>query len=305
LSFRIVRYTDAEQSTSFRGTRVTKLGCYGGMEIRRYEMSKGSILSIDGTKGSGNLRTYAVNSGSCLVVETGEFLGQGDILLVGTRAEYLNLLFQADTVLSFQGLGVNDFHETANDLENLGESMRRIQDKDAYTESHCKRVLSLVAALAASLGIGGDRFARLTRAARYHDIGKVHIEDHILNKPSALTDGERARMREHVYLGGELVKCSFGPLVYNVMVEHHERLDGSGYPLGLKGDAISEDGRILAICDSFDAMTTDRPYRAALPVEEALRILESEAGTHYDPVFTAAFVRMARSDSGGMDNQGS
>lgn len=297
MSFLVLRSTDEEATTSFRLSSVVKLGSFGGAEIRRYHLAKGSALSIDGNLCSGGLKSYTVCSGSCLVVETGEVMQAGDILMVGQRGEYLNLMVQADTELLFHGFGVSDFHETAADLANLSASMNRIQEKDAYTESHCRRVYTLVARLAVKMGINGDHFARLCRAAHYHDIGKVHIENEILNKSAPLTEAEWKRMREHVVLGGELVKCSFGPLVYNVILEHHERLDGSGYPLGLKGSAISEDGRMLAICDSFDAMTTDRPYRAAIPQDEALRVLESEAGSLYDEAMVRTFVDMIRSES--------
>jgi putative two-component system response regulator len=152
-----------------------------------------------------------------------------------------------------------------------------IEARDRCTEGHCQRLASAAAALGAQIGLGADSLATLRRGGVLHDIGKVGIPDAILLKPGLLTAEEFEEMKAHTVIGDHL--CSHLRLleaVRPIVRHHHERLDGSGYPDALQGDAVPLLAQIIGIVDVFDALTTDRPYRAALPRERALAELRRE-----------------------------
>lgn len=124
-----------------------------------------------------------------------------------------------------------------------------------------------------ALGYSGNRMLHLLLAAQYHDIGKINIPDDILNKPGRLTDHEFSIMKGHVVEGKDLIIENFNEDVYQIIVQHHERIDGSGYPLGLKGSRICQEAKILAICDSYDAMISQRIYKNLNQKKRPLRSL--------------------------------
>jgi len=150
--------------------------------------------------------------------------------------------------------------------------------------------------MAARLRFSGNRLFNLTFATRYHDLGKIHIEDELLNKPDKLTTEEYSRMKEHVLLGKEMILHDFNEEIFRIIVQHHERMNGSGYPYGLSGDEISEDGRLIAICDSYDAMVTDRVYKRGKTPEEALQELRDLSGTLFDSRLVEEFIAMMQED---------
>jgi putative two-component system response regulator len=128
-----------------------------------------------------------------------------------------------------------------------------------------------------------------------HDIGKVGVPDSILHKTGPLDDGERDRMRRHTTVGGEILAGSQSPIVRmaeEIALTHHEHWDGSGYPNGLAGEEIPLAGRICAVCDVFDALLSERPYKEPWRVDEALAELRRESGTHFDPKVVDAFMRI-------------
>ena len=128
-----------------------------------------------------------------------------------------------------------------------------------------------------------------------HDIGKIGIPDAILLKPGKLDDQEWSVMRRHAEMGASIIGEHHSRLLRmarRVALAHHEKWDGSGYPSGLKGEAIPIEARIAAVVDVFDALTSDRPYKKAWPVEEALELLQREAGRHFDPALVELFIRL-------------
>src|SRR5579883_205471 len=145
-------------------------------------------------------------------------------------------------------------------LEALGDALDL---KDAETEGHSKRVTAFTIAIARAMGLSSDRIRVIARGAFLHDIGKMAIPDAILRKPGRLSLQEQAIMREHAFLGYQLLRnIPFLQEAADIVYCHQERYDGSGYPRGLKGDQIPLGARIFAVADTFDAMTSDRPYRA-------------------------------------------
>lgn len=162
--------------------------------------------------------------------------------------------------------------------------MKAKEARDFITEGHLDRLESLVARVAAAIGLPERSISDLRLLARFHDIGKVGIPDRILMKPGALTPEEIEEMRLHCEIGLRIAQ-SVPDLasISDWILKHHEWWNGQGYPLGLKGEEIPLECRILAIVDAYDAMTSDRPYRKALTHEQALRELKRCAGTQFDP----------------------
>ena len=163
--------------------------------------------------------------------------------------------------------------------------------RDSETEGHARRVVEYMELIAHELRIPVEDMAVLRRGARLHDIGKVGVPDRILRKPAALSESEWATMRRHPDLGARIIGgIPFLEQVAAIVRHHHERWDGRGYPDGLAGDAIPLGARVFTVADSFDAMTSDRPYRSAMTVDDACREIARGSGTQFDPHVVDAFL---------------
>jgi len=165
-----------------------------------------------------------------------------------------------------------------------------IDAKDRYTQEHIGRVRKLAVAIAKRLGLSDDDIQAIEIGAALHDVGKLGIPEHILNKPGRLTDDEFALVKKHAEIGARILEpVNFPGPVMGVVKHHHEKWDGSGYPDGLVGQDIPLGGRILAVADVYDALTSDRPYREGWTHERALLHIQDSTGTHFDPSVVAAF----------------
>ena len=170
-----------------------------------------------------------------------------------------------------------------------------IDGKDPYTRGHSERVSRFSVAIAQRLGLDDDEVEKIRISALLHDVGKIGIDDKILKKPAALTDEEFEVMRKHPQKGYKIMSQipamkEFLPGMYM----HHEMVDGKGYPQGLKGEEIPLMGKIVAVADTFDAMTTDRPYQKAMKFEDAVERIESFVNTRYDAEVVGAFTAACR-----------
>jgi len=169
------------------------------------------------------------------------------------------------------------------------------ESKDPYTTGHQKRVAELSYLIALEVGLGGDKAEQIRVTALVHDIGKIGIPTELLVKPGKISEAEFQMIKAHSEIGFEIMKSvDFGWPLAQIIRQHHERLDGSGYPLGLKGGDILPEARIIAVADVVEAMATHRPYRAALGVEAALAEIESRKGSRYDPDYVEACLRLFR-----------
>jgi HD-GYP domain-containing protein (c-di-GMP phosphodiesterase class II) len=155
---------------------------------------------------------------------------------------------------------------------------------------HARRVAAQSRILARRLGLEPVAVGRIERAARVHDVGKIVVSPEILEKPGALTPCEYAEVQRHAAFGARLVRALGDPELTAIVRHHHERLDGCGYPDHLSGDAIPLGARIVAVVDTYDALTSCRPYRDARPPATAFRILREESGAGLDPEVVAAFL---------------
>lgn len=176
-------------------------------------------------------------------------------------------------------------------LATLEAFTETIEQKDPYTKGHCSRVRTISLAMGRALNFTEEHLHILEGGALLHDIGKIGIPEEILNKPSRLTKPEFDLIREHPVAGERIIKHidlfqAYRPIIRS----HHERMDGKGYPDGLKGGAIPLDVRIVSLSDAFDAMTTSRAYRSALPTEFAVEELKLNSGTQFDPNLVNLFI---------------
>lgn len=169
-------------------------------------------------------------------------------------------------------------------LDTLQALNRTIEAKDEYTGDHIDRVQSLSIELGKKLGLIGDHLKQLRYAAILHDIGKIGVPDSILGKPGDLTEEEWEEIEKHPKIGERIVsQVDQLQRAAEIIGQHQEKYDGTGYPKGLKGKEITLEARIIAVADAWDAMRTDRPYREALPREKAIKELKDNAGTQFDP----------------------
>jgi len=175
-------------------------------------------------------------------------------------------------------------------LEALGGALDL---KDAETEGHSRRVTVFTIAIARAMGLSNEQVDVIARGAFLHDIGKMAIPDAILRKPGKLDPAEVERMREHCYHGYQILKrIPFLKEAAEIVYSHQEYYDGTGYPRQLKGEEIPLGARIFAVADTLDAITSDRPYRAAKPVAAAMKEIERCSGTQFDPQVVEAFLHL-------------
>ncbi len=183
----------------------------------------------------------------------------------------------------------------ASQVEVLERLAQAAEFRDDDTGQHTRRVGDLAAQIAREAGLDEEQSELIRRAAPLHDVGKIGVSDTILLKPGKLTNEEFDIIKTHTLLGAQLLRDGSSPLIALaecIARSHHERFDGRGYPGALEGENIPLEGRIVAVADVFDALTHERPYKRAWPVEEALAEIQKGAGTQFDPRVVEAFLRL-------------
>jgi HD domain-containing protein/GAF domain-containing protein len=240
----------------------------------------------------------ASRSGAALPIHRGgELLG---ILILATRRRLRRIGDEqlADVAelaaLASSALAQSDAQAVVDSAMMTGADAlaRAVDMRDAYTARHSMQVVDLARRVGERLGLPSEALVELELASRLHDIGKIGVPDAILRKPGPLTREEWSLMRLHPVWGarvlGDIPRLG---AVSEIVRAHHERWDGRGYPDGLRGEAIPLASRVIAACDAFHAMIADRPYRAALGADIALREISAGAGTQFDPAVVASLRR--------------
>ncbi len=201
-----------------------------------------------------------------------------------------------DTDLSQIVLDSIDRYKIVSSIKSADEAKllslaQTIELKDPYTKGHCERVAAYALMLADGMDLSDVMKKNIKYGSWLHDCGKIGVPELILNKPSELDDEQFATMKKHSRWGADVTKTAQLPdPVVNIALYHHERFNGEGYPLGLKGINIPLEARIVAIADAFDAMTSDRPYRKKLSKEEAIAVITESKSSSFDPALVDIFV---------------
>jgi HD-GYP domain-containing protein (c-di-GMP phosphodiesterase class II) len=282
---KLYRRTESLEVARSAAGEATLLATSPGLEVIRGTLAKGHRLHVYPTQDTAlsSTEVYILLHGS-LQYEQGStyhVLEPGDYLV----AQQLKTVavFSALTDITFLYISSQpSFAEISESLKILKSLARRIQRKDAgETEDHCRRTRARCLAMARTLSLSQEQLHLLNYAAYFHDIGKIKVPPRILKKPGALTEGEWNIIRQHPTYGRKLLEDSFFKDAGVIIEQHHERLDGSGYPYGLAGSEICVEASIIAVADAYDAMTSNRPYRHALSHETALAELERYTGRYY------------------------
>ena len=184
------------------------------------------------------------------------------------------------------------FHYISGTLRELRRLATEVEQKDGYTANHCERLKSLAYETGKVLGLTHRRLHHLNYGAYLHDVGKIEVPLEILTKPSSLTSLEWDIIKKHPIFGREMVEQTFMKEAGPIIEQHHENLDGSGYPYGLSGGEILTEAYIVAVADAYDAMTSNRPYRRAMSHDEAITELSRFVDQHYPSEILEAFLEV-------------
>jgi putative nucleotidyltransferase with HDIG domain len=226
-------------------------------------------------------------------VISGELIDMADTALYHAKRTGGNRIFLSSKISpkspdDGEIIGIDTRRDSLSAVYDL---VSTVEARDPYTYGHSKKVNTYAVALAEAIGLSPEDVSRLSTAALLHDIGKISIPDRVLNKKGKLSKEDWEAIKTHPRLGASIVSSipNLVPCVSSIL-HHHERWDGGGYPEGLKGEEIPLEARILAVADSFEAMTSARPYRSALSIEDVIRELRQCAGLQFDPKLVEIFI---------------
>ncbi len=279
------------ETVSSKAIEVQLLAAGQGVEILEGKLGKGKRITL--VPSGKALETYYILEGQLRsdsdAAARSIAVDAGDYLVTESLAESYTLLAQTD-VRFLYFTSQPTFHEISEELGDLMRLAVEVEVKDGYTAEHCRRLQVLSYAAGQELGLAQDRLYLLDYGAYLHDVGKVKVPANILRKPSTLTQAEWALMKKHPTFGRELLEKTYLKRAGVIVEQHHERLDGSGYPHALSGEDVLIESYIVAVADAYDAMTTDRPYRRAAPPEQAFIELRKYAGIYYPKEVVRAFI---------------
>jgi putative nucleotidyltransferase with HDIG domain len=275
--------------------KIELIGSGDGTEIVQYEIPKGRIFVIDPSVINNTYEFY--------YVVYGKLENNNNIYKKGTHIEALNisscLTFQAleDTLIIMFVSRMGEYKIVSDFNTKLLDQLDQIEKKDNYTFSHCRRVEELCFKVGKELNLDANKLRRLILAACFHDIGKIEISDYILNKPGPLNDEEYVIMKTHVKYSKKILERNLDPEIAGIVIQHHERINGSGYPYKLKGSEILFEAKILAVIDSYDAMVNDRVYKKAMCSTVAIKELISMCPSYYDLSVVTALIKVLENHS--------
>ncbi|WP_379130265.1 HD domain-containing phosphohydrolase [Paenibacillus sp. sgz500958] len=254
-----------------------------GSEVIFQKIQHGKMFYVHPAEESETMEFFYIIEGKCSYKKDEEniILDQGDYFYVQHLQD--SVFFSAMTDMKLLWYTTKPaFHYLSHRIAKLSNIVKQVEGKDNYTYQHSVRVQEFSFKIARMLKLTKDRLEDLYFATLFHDIGKINIPEEILNKPGSLTKEEFDIIKRHSYDGYIMVKDLYYTNISQIILQHHERLDGSGYPNGLKEDDILLEARIIGIADTFDAMTSDRPYRKGLDPTIAMAELKRLSGIHYD-----------------------
>lgn len=251
------------------------------LEIIEIDIKAGKSVFLQPYECANAMYFFYVLSGSLFHKKTLDTLIPGDCISAKDISETEFFEVPEDTKLLIV-TQKNFFNTQSNYFDKLSNELELIQKKDHYTMEHCNRTGNLALQIGIEMNLCNQPLEDLVCASKIHDIGKINIPDHILNKPGKYTDSELEIMKQHSIDGYNKVFGFVNDKESQIVCQHHEKVNGSGYPYGLKGDEILLESRILAVADAYDALTSDRPYRKALTKEDAFDLLWKDRDVLWD-----------------------
>lgn len=274
------------------------LASWDGTEVIRQEVPAGKRFGLRPQEGWNALEYFYVLQGQAIWEEGDpvEILRPGDYLSANPVQEPCILRALTDLTLLYV-CSQPSFHLVSQQVAYLQQMAVSVEEKDGYTAGHCQRVQDLSLKIGRSLQLNPVQQFTLFHGAYLHDLGKVAVPDSILLKAGRLSPEEWTVMRQHPITGARMLSGTSVVGSAPVLEQHHERLDGSGYPHGLTGDLICLEAQIVAVVDSFDAMTSDRVYRTAMDRDSAMEELDKNAGKLYNQRVVQALVQVIDDDA--------
>lgn len=268
-----------------------------GSEVILNSIKKDKLFYVYPSEDAETMEFFYILEGECIYKRNEEniILKQNDYFYVKDLKEAV--FFSALTDMKVLWYTTKPaFYTVSNRVELLAKIVKQVEEKDNYTFRHSVRVQEHSFRIARMIKLSKERLENLYLSTIFHDVGKIHTPEDILNKEGRLTREEFDIVKRHSYDGYLMVKDLYNLEVSLIVLQHHERLDGSGYPYGIKEDEILLEAKIIGIADTFDAMTSDRPYRKGLPAEVAMDELKRLSGIHYDTELVNLFEKALIAD---------
>jgi HD-GYP domain-containing protein (c-di-GMP phosphodiesterase class II) len=279
-------------------SELSLIGRGDGTEIMIQKIEPQQIFFIEPSDSNETLEFFYILEGSinCERDRENVILNKGEYFYAHGLKETVSLKTISDVTLLYFSTEPF-FHYLSKGIKELSSMVKNVEEKDIYTHNHGDRVRDYSLKIAKILGLSSDRLENIVFASLCHDVGKVFVPNEVLNKPGTLTEEEFDLIKKHPVDGAKMAQGTFMENLDEIIAQHHERIDGSGYPYGLKGDEILLEAKIIALADSFDAMTSDRSYRKAMEMEVAFKELKSLSGIHYDEKVVQALEEVLREEN--------
>jgi putative nucleotidyltransferase with HDIG domain len=280
-------------------TNDISLLCSGdGIEILTQSIEQDRIFFLYPSDNKNVLEFFYIISGEvlCEVNDGKVTLGSQDYFSVQGIKDPIHFKVLSDVTMLWV-ITEPTFVHISEKITDLMKIVKKVEKKDRYTEKHSDRVANYATKVAKKMKLPKDQLVNLSIASYLHDIGKIKVPEAILNKNSHLTNEEYDLIKRHPIDGAEMLRDTNYTELIPIIEQHHERLDGSGYPRGLKNDEIVLEAKIIAVCDTFDAMTEDRAYRKAYDAEFAIKEIKSLVDQHFDREVVKVFEEILIEDN--------
>ncbi|WP_245629566.1 HD-GYP domain-containing protein [Alicyclobacillus sendaiensis] len=275
---------------------ITLLGSYDGVELIRHELKRYGLMGFNPPTNQDYFEAILLTKGTLRVTwnTRTEYLQPGSLVHMAPVREPVCIIAMNDVEFLYI-TSTSIFESYKHWVDHFHQLATEIAEKDGDTASHCERIRKYSVLIGCELNLPARELLSLSCGALFHDIGKTRIPDEILRKPGRLTPEEFDIMKMHTIYGRDMMNSPEHPFLHvgSVVAEqHHERYDGSGYPYGLRGDQISLPAAIVAVVDSYDAMTSHRPYQHPKSKREAIDEIRALRGKLYDPRVVDAFLKV-------------
>lgn len=277
------------ETVSNGSTTLSLIGRAEGLELMKQTVLKDKMFVL--FPGDRDVVEYFyILSGKIEVEQDGNkvILDEGDVF--SSKNLEVAIHFYALTEVNFLSVSTAPtFHYLSDEINELRKIGEMVEQKDRYTFNHSSRVSKYAMKTATKMNFDKNRIPALFLASILHDIGKINIPEEVLKKPDKLTNEEFAMIKKHPGDGADMLRKTAYADLAEIVEQHHERVNGRGYPFGLKDAEILMEAKIIGVCDTFDAMTEDRAYRKAFTAEYAMNELKELAGIQYDASVVEAF----------------